>query len=141
VCAQNGHLIPSKLRNYFERASQNAREMKVLPSPKVLRAISSIPPSHPTLFLLNRLSIFAKNKDDEKNRKIKSHYLLAAKRSNKESLLRGSGNKIRHVYSYLHWLLKKVAAHKVTAEAVEWLPHRIDSEILANFERGLEEEK
>ncbi|MFT4666618.1 MAG: hypothetical protein ACI8YQ_004446 [Polaribacter sp.] len=29
VCAQNGHLIPSKLRNYFERASQNSREIGV----------------------------------------------------------------------------------------------------------------
>ncbi len=45
-----------------------------------------------------------------------------------------------NVYSYLHWLLKKVAAHKVTPEAVDWLPHRIDSEVLANFERALEEE-
>jgi hypothetical protein len=27
MCAQNGHLIPLKLRNYFETASQNSREV------------------------------------------------------------------------------------------------------------------
>ncbi|MFT6021800.1 MAG: hypothetical protein ACJATF_003670, partial [Flavobacteriales bacterium] len=35
---------------------------------------------------------------------------------------------------YLHWLLKKVAANKITEEAVEWLPHRIGPEILEKFE-------
>jgi hypothetical protein len=35
VCAQNGHLIPSKLRNYFEIESQNSWEMKVLLLPKI----------------------------------------------------------------------------------------------------------
>jgi hypothetical protein len=34
VCAQNGHLIPSKLRNYFERVSQNSREMNFSHRPK-----------------------------------------------------------------------------------------------------------
>jgi len=38
-----------------------------------------------------------------------------------------------NVFNYLHWLLKKVAAHKVTPQAVEWLPHRIDRKILEDF--------
>ncbi|MFT5801696.1 MAG: hypothetical protein ACI956_001505 [Nonlabens sp.] len=33
-----------------------------------------------------------------------------------------------NAYSYLYWLLKKVAANKVTEEAVAWLPHRIEAE-------------
>ena len=36
-------------------------------------------------------------------------------------------------YTYLHWLLKKVAANKVTPDAIDWLPHRIKPEILENF--------
>lgn len=39
-----------------------------------------------------------------------------------------------NAYAYLHWLLKKVAAHKVTAQAIEWLPHRMDPKILIDFE-------
>ena len=39
-----------------------------------------------------------------------------------------------NAYHYLHWLLKKVAANKITEEAVEWLPHRIGPEILEKFE-------
>ena len=35
--------------------------------------------------------------------------------------------------NYLHWLLKKVAAHKITPQAIDWLPHRIDPQILENF--------
>ncbi len=46
-----------------------------------------------------------------------------------------------NVYSYLHWILKKVAAYKITPEAVDWLPHRIKPEILEEFERKMEEEK
>lgn len=30
---------------------------------------------------------------------------------------------------YLEWLLRKVASHKVTAEAVQWLPHRVNPEL------------
>lgn len=39
-----------------------------------------------------------------------------------------------NVSTYLHWLLKKVAANKVTPQAIDWLPHRIDPKILENFE-------
>jgi transposase len=39
-----------------------------------------------------------------------------------------------NAYTYLHWLLKKVATNKITPQAVLWLPHRIDPEILADFE-------
>jgi len=35
---------------------------------------------------------------------------------------------------YIHWLLKKVATNKVTAQASEWLPHRIDTKVIDNFE-------
>ena len=42
-------------------------------------------------------------------------------------------NKI-NVYTYLHWLLKKVAANKVTPQAIDWLPHRINPKILEDFE-------
>jgi len=35
-----------------------------------------------------------------------------------------------NAYQYLHWILKKVAGNKITPEAVEWLPHRIDPEVL-----------
>jgi len=38
-----------------------------------------------------------------------------------------------NVYPYLHWLLKKVAAHKVTPQAIKWLPHRMDTKILIDF--------
>jgi len=31
-----------------------------------------------------------------------------------------------NVYKYLYWILKKVAANKITEESKEWLPHRID---------------
>lgn len=41
-------------------------------------------------------------------------------------------NKI-NTYQYLHWLLRKVANHKITPQAVEWLPHRIDPQILKDF--------
>ena len=40
-----------------------------------------------------------------------------------------------NVYTYLHWVLKKVAANKITPQAVDWLPHRIDPEILKDFEQ------
>jgi len=45
-----------------------------------------------------------------------------------------------NAYTYLHWLLKKVATNKVTSEAVNWLPHRINPEILKKFEAELREE-
>lgn len=35
-----------------------------------------------------------------------------------------------NAFDYIHWALQKVAANKVTPEAVEWLPHRIDPEVL-----------
>jgi transposase len=38
-----------------------------------------------------------------------------------------------NVYTYLHWVLKKVASHKITPDAVDWLPHRIDPAILERF--------
>jgi len=33
-------------------------------------------------------------------------------------------------FKYFNWVLKKVAAEKVTPQAVEWLPHRIDPKML-----------
>ena len=39
-----------------------------------------------------------------------------------------------NVYKYLHWVLKKVATNKVTPDALNWLPHRIDPEILKTFD-------
>ena len=39
-----------------------------------------------------------------------------------------------NVFTYLHWILKKVAANKITPQAVDWLPHRIDQKILTDFE-------
>ena len=39
-----------------------------------------------------------------------------------------------NAYSYLHWLLKKVAANKVTEDAMAWLPHRIEAGTLEAFE-------
>ena len=42
-------------------------------------------------------------------------------------------NKI-NAYTYLHWLLKKVATQKITPDARDWLPHRIDLDILKNFQ-------
>jgi len=39
-----------------------------------------------------------------------------------------------NVVNYLHWLLKKVASHKITPQAVDWLPHRIDRKILEAFQ-------
>ena len=38
-----------------------------------------------------------------------------------------------NVQNYLHWLLKKVATHKITPQAIDWLPHRIDPQILEKF--------
>ncbi len=35
--------------------------------------------------------------------------------------------------NYLHWLLKNVATHKITPQAIDWLPHRIDPQILEKF--------
>ena len=39
-----------------------------------------------------------------------------------------------NVFTYLHWVLKKVAANKITPQAINWLPHRIDQKILDDFE-------
>jgi IS66 C-terminal element len=38
-----------------------------------------------------------------------------------------------NVYTYLHWVLKKVASHKITPDAVDWLPHSIDLAVLEHF--------
>ena len=38
-----------------------------------------------------------------------------------------------NTFKYLNWILQKVATSKITPEAVEWLPHRIDPQILENF--------
>ena len=35
-----------------------------------------------------------------------------------------------NVYQYLNWLLPKIAQEKITPDAVNWLPHRIDPAIL-----------
>jgi transposase len=35
-----------------------------------------------------------------------------------------------NAYQYIYWALKKVAANKVTPDAVDWLPHRIDHKTL-----------
>lgn len=35
---------------------------------------------------------------------------------------------------YIHWLLKKVAANKITNEAIQWLPHNIDPKIIDTFD-------
>ena len=46
------------------------------------------------------------------------------------------GNCLQHQFSaqnYLHWLLKKAAAHKITPQAIDCLPHRIDPQILEKF--------
>ena len=37
------------------------------------------------------------------------------------------------VHRYLTWLLRKVAAHKVTKDAIKWLPHRMDQQTLDSF--------
>ena len=34
---------------------------------------------------------------------------------------------------YLTWLLRQVAANKITAEAIEWLPHRMSEQKLEDF--------
>ncbi len=38
-----------------------------------------------------------------------------------------------NVQQYLDWLLRRVAANKVTPEAVNWLPHRLQPELLHAF--------
>ncbi len=40
-------------------------------------------------------------------------------------------NKI-NVTQYLTWVLNQIATHKVTPQAIHWLPHRIDPKILAD---------
>jgi len=35
---------------------------------------------------------------------------------------------------YIHWLLITVAANKVTPNAIQWLPHRIDTKVIDSFE-------
>jgi transposase len=34
---------------------------------------------------------------------------------------------------YLSWLLRKIATNKITPEALNWLPHRMDQELLQTF--------
>ena len=34
---------------------------------------------------------------------------------------------------YLTWLLRQVAANKITAEAIQWLPHRMTTQRLQDF--------
>ena len=38
-----------------------------------------------------------------------------------------------NVHRYLTWLLRKVATNKVTSDALQWLPHRMDEQALAKF--------
>jgi len=38
-----------------------------------------------------------------------------------------------NAHQYLCWALRKVATTKITPQAVNWLPHRIDPQISANF--------
>ena len=38
-----------------------------------------------------------------------------------------------NVQQYLTWLLQKVASNKVTSEALNWLPHHLDKELLTKF--------
>lgn len=38
-----------------------------------------------------------------------------------------------NAHRYLAWLLRQVATQKVTAEALSWLPHRMDKELLKTF--------
>lgn len=46
----------------------------------------------------------------------------------------GTGDKYGlNVHRYLTWLLRQVATQKVTAEALNWLPHRMDQELLKTF--------
>jgi len=40
-----------------------------------------------------------------------------------------------NVFTYLHWILKKVATNKITSQAVDWLPHRVDTNVLSDFEK------
>jgi transposase len=35
-----------------------------------------------------------------------------------------------NVYQYLNWLLRKIATEKITPDAVNWLPHRVDPTLL-----------
>lgn len=34
-----------------------------------------------------------------------------------------------NAYKYLYWILKKVAINKITPNAIDWLPHRIDHQL------------
>ena len=38
-------------------------------------------------------------------------------------------------YQYLHRILRKVVTSKITPQVINWLPHRIDPQILVNFVR------
>ena len=38
-----------------------------------------------------------------------------------------------NAHQYLHWLLRKVATCKITPQALNWLPHHIDPQILVDF--------
>ena len=36
---------------------------------------------------------------------------------------------------YLNWILKKVATEKVTPQAVDWLPHRVDPALFSTYDQ------
>jgi len=38
-----------------------------------------------------------------------------------------------NIHQYMTWLLKQVATNKITSQALNWLPHRMSQEQLANF--------
>jgi len=38
-----------------------------------------------------------------------------------------------NVHKYLTWLLRKVASEKITPDAIQWLPHRIEPELRKTF--------
>ena len=38
-----------------------------------------------------------------------------------------------NAHRYLTWLLRQVATHKVTSDAINWLPHRLDQQLMDTF--------
>lgn len=38
-----------------------------------------------------------------------------------------------NAHRYLTWLLRQVATHKITAEAINWMPHRMESDLINTF--------
>ena len=44
-------------------------------------------------------------------------------------------------YLYLNWILRKMATEKVTPQAVEWLPHRVNPELFEQWCLGIDKTK